>query len=389
MRACPCLKLIGLFCLSHELAPDLNVSLAVNVTQSKVHIKIRAKVDANLVTRSFENFDLSTLVIDSEVLKSNPLGDSAVRHLPVLVPKGSRPSSGWPVVLMLSGFTGNGPYTFNLKAFETGAPEILDRALGNGEAPRALFVFCDAMTAWGGSQFLDSEGMGHYASYILDEVCAAISEEFGATEDSKFWCVMGGSSGGYGALHLATLDHPVGQKNATTRFGIAVAIAPDCFFEASLIPELRTAIPLIKKMGGISKVRDELKQGKLSRRKEWHVILNAIAMGLCYAPLKSAEPVWPIDGETGLIMKDVWAEWLKHDPLTFLKSRSGQLKNVKFYLDVGDRDQFQLQYGTRQIRDLLKSMSGDVHYVGFEGSHFDIGERRLPAWTWLSQQWRV
>ncbi|RYZ65519.1 MAG: enterochelin esterase, partial [Proteobacteria bacterium] len=239
----------------------------------------QAKVQPNLVTRSFTNFDLSTLTIDSTFLKENPLSDSPVRHLPVMVPKGLRPTSGWPVVVMLSGFTGNGPYTFNLKAFETGTPEVLDQALGNGEAPRALFVFCDAMTAWGGSQFIDSEGMGQYASYILNEVCPSVASSFGASADPNLWCAMGGSSGGYGALQLSTLQDSSGNQ----KFGSAVAIAPDCFFEASLIPELRTALPHIRKMGGVQKVREELKQGKLSRRKDWHTILNAIAMGYCYA----------------------------------------------------------------------------------------------------------
>jgi S-formylglutathione hydrolase FrmB len=301
-----------------------------------------------------------------------------------MTPKGARPSSGWPVVLMLSGFTGNGLQTFNIKTFETGSPDILDRALGNGEAPRAMFVFCDAMTSWGGSQFIDSEGMGRYASYVLDEICPALILKCHATEDSNFWCVMGGSSGGYGALQLSTL-----RQGEARRFGTAVAIAPDSFFEASLLPELRTALPLIKKMGGVEKVREEVKAGKLSRRKEWHVILNAVAMGLCYAPLKNGEPIWPIDLDSGLVREDVWREWLKHDPLKFLGERAAAAKSVRFYLDVGDRDQFQLQYGTRQIRDLLKNNGCDVHYVGFEGTHFDIGDRRLPAWTWLAQFWRV
>lgn len=340
----------------------------------------QSKVHANLAAREFENFDLFTLVLDSERLKSNPYRDSTRKHIPVMVPKGTQPAVGWPVVLMLSGFTGNGLQTFNVKSFEVGTPEILDQALGRGEAPRAIFAFCDGMTSWGGGQFIDSQGQGQHASYVLNEVCRDLEAHFEASADSNLWCVMGGSSGGYGALQLSTL---------ADRFGVAVAIAPDSFFEASLLPEIRTALPMIRKIGGVAKVREELLQGRLSKRKEWHVILNAVAMGLCYAPLANGEPVWPIDADTGLVDVQTWSEWCKHDPLEFLKSRAARAKQVRFYLDAGDRDQFQLQYGSRQIRKLLKSLGASVTYVGFDGTHFDLAERRLPAWTWLSQTWRV
>lgn len=333
-----------------------------------------------LAVLDFQNFDLQTLVIESIALKHNPLGDSATRRCPVMVPKGTAPAQGWPVVLMLSGFTGNGTQSFNTKSFEIGSPMVLDQAVDKGEAPRALFVFVDAMTKWGGSQFIDSEGMGHYETFVSQELTAAIHLKFNASASSSRWCVMGGSSGGYGALHLAT--------KFPDRFGFAVALAPDSFFEASLLPELRTALPIIRRMGGVTAVNAELLSGKLMKRKDWHVILNVVAMGLCYAPIENGEPVWPIDPESGLVVQTVWAEWTKHDPLEFLRSRSVE-KTVGIYLDVGGRDQFQLQYGTRQIRDLLKSRNVNVHYVGFEGTHFDLGERRGPAWRWLLSKWQT
>jgi hypothetical protein len=118
------------------------------------------------------------------------------------------------------------------------------------------------------------------------------------------------------------------------------------------------------------------------------MILNVVAMGLCYAPLANGEPLWPIDPESGRVIEDIWAEWLRHDPLEFLRKRSVE-KLDAIYLDAGDRDQFQLQYGSRQIRDFLKTLKVNVHYVGFEGTHFDLGERRAPAWSWLSSQWRT
>ena len=220
---------------------------------------MKTNVLPQLAVHSYENFELRTLVIESEVLRRNPLGDSARRTCPVLVP----PGKDLPVVIMLSGFTGNGPTAFNVKSFEVGGTTKLDEAVSRGEAPKAIYVYMDAMTFWGGSQFINSEGMGRYEDFLVNEVCDAIKQNF-STGDQ--WCVMGGSSGGYGALHLAS-KYP-------EKFGVAIALAPDSFFEASLLHELRTALPIITRMGGVKAVRDELLNGKLMKRKDWHVILN-------------------------------------------------------------------------------------------------------------------
>jgi enterochelin esterase family protein len=333
----------------------------------------------HLAVLSYRNFDLGTLLVDSEALKQNPLGDPALRRCPVMSPKGAAPADGWPVVLMLSGFTGNGPSFFNVKAFEESSSLKLDAAAERGDAPLAIYVFVDAMTFWGGSQFIDSDGMGRYETFVVEDVCAAVASAFSVSRSHERWCVMGGSSGGYGALRLVSA-HP-------SKFGVAIALAPDSFFEASLLSEIRTALPVLKRMGGVRAVREELASGKLMKRKDWHLLMNVVAMGLCYAPLVGGEPVWPIDAETGVVVPNIWAEWLKWDPLEFLRHRDVKAAEA-FYLDAGDRDQFQLQYGTRQVRDLLKTMGANVHYVGFEGTHFDLSERRLPAWAWLAGLWR-
>lgn len=323
----------------------------------------------------FESFDASTLVVASPALEGNPLGDSHRRHNPVLVPKGSRPSSGWPVVLMLSGFTGNGPSAFHKKPFEPTTSEGLDRAVTKGEAPKAIYVFVDAMTSWGGSQFIDSPAIGKYATYVGRDLVSAIRAKLPARASG--WCVMGGSSGGYGALHLASLHPEI--------FDVVVAIAPDSFFEASLLGEIRTALPVIEKLGGVAGVREELKSGRLTKRKDWHVVLNAVAMGLCYAGDSRGKVEWPIDPRTGVVKPDVWAKWLGHDPLTFLNERAERVAKWKAcLLDVGTRDQFHLQYGTRQLNQALtKTLGSKLVYREFDGTHFDIGERRPDAWKWL------
>ena len=89
---------------------------------------------------------------------------------------------------------------------------------------------------------------------------------------------------------------------------------------------------------------------------------------------------------TGELIEKNWKLWLKHDPIEFLKNAPLN-KSQKFYLDVGIYDQFQLQYGTRQIADILKAKKVEVRSGEFVGNHFDISSRRSDFFAWLNKVW--
>ncbi len=340
------------------------------------------QVRAGLEFTSLSFFNVQTLVIESAALQDNPLGDSPIRYNPVLVPRGDVPADGWPVVFVLSGFTGNGPNSFNVKTFEANTPQVIDRCRARGEAPDAVYVFCDAMTSWGGSQFINSAGMGRYEDFIAIDLVGAVRENFRVSPRPEQWCVAGGSSGGYGALHLASAHPEI--------FGLAAAIAPDSFFEASLLGEIWTALPVIEKMGGVRGVHAELESGRLTRRKDSHVVLNAIAMGLCYASDGRGDVDFPVNLRTGVLISEVWQKWKRHDPVVFLADRASNVMKIKsIYLDAGTRDQFHLQFGTRQIADVLKRLGARFTHQEFDGTHFDIGERRPEMWKWLRSSFGV
>tara|TARA_B100000749_G_scaffold280771_1_gene278598 strand:+ start:87100 stop:88002 length:903 start_codon:yes stop_codon:yes gene_type:complete len=299
------------------------------------------------------------------------------------MPKKLRKGEKLPVVLVLAGFSGVGNKYLNVRFKDPNFAEVLDQLYKEKLAPKALYVLVDAMTYWGGSQFINSKGTGRYEDFLCKEVYSALHLNFPVESDSKHWCVMGGSSGGYGALHLSS-KYP-------EKYGLAIAIAPDSFFDASLMPEILTAMISIEKLGGVKGVKEELESGKLMRRREAHTILNAIGMGTCYAPdpKKKGEVRWPIDSESGLVVNGTWKQWLKHDPIHFLKARKKNVLQLRgVYLDVGDKDQYHLQYGTRQIRDALVAMGAKVKYSEFKGNHFDIGDRRPAALKWLNRYWR-
>ncbi len=326
---------------------------------------------------ALSNYRIETLEITSSVLKDNPLKDAFVRYNPVLVPLEKR--ENLPVVFVLAGFTGNGPNYFNVKSFVDNMIQTIDHCSQNKVAPKALYVFVDAMTFWGGAQFLNSPHVGNYEDYIIKEIVPTLKKNYAV--HPNHWAICGGSSGGYGALHLASLYPEV--------FPYVSALAPDSAFEVTLLPDIYKSLEQIKRAGGVKGVHRELKSGRLLKSKNWHEVLNTVGMASCYSP-KAEGPFdfeLPVN-ERGEVKELIWKSWKEKDPVCFLDERKESVKRLKgIYLSVGIYDQFQLYFGARQIKGVLESQSVKLNYSEFEGSHFELNQRRPHMWEWLNSQW--
>jgi enterochelin esterase family protein len=184
---------------------------------------------------------------------------------------------------------------------------------------------------------------------------------------------VGGSSGGYGALQLLSLkDSPFTQ---------AYAVAPDSFFDASLLPELRRMLPAFAEYGfELKRVKQALTSGELAQSKHFFHLVHGIAMAHCYAPQASVGAngiELPLDLRTGVVKKDLWKKWCEWDPIHFLPKRLAHLKGKRLVLEVGTYDEYSAQFGSRQIRDVLKGSGVKLSYREFVGNHFGLSERKL------------
>ena len=108
--------------------------------------------------------------IESEVLRGNPLGDSAVRPLWVYLPPGydDEPDRRYPAVFVIQGLTGQLDMWRNREAFRPNYLELADRLFTSGEAPPLIVAFVDCWTSLGGSQFLNSPATGRYHDYLCE-----------------------------------------------------------------------------------------------------------------------------------------------------------------------------------------------------------------------------
>ena len=170
-------------------------------------------------------------VVDSELLRGNPLGDPHERPLVVYVPPGYDDDGGrrYPTVYVLQGYAGHVAMWRNRTAFRQPFPEVVDRHIAAGDIAPCVIVYVDAWTAVGGSQYVDSPGTGRYHSYFCDEVVPFVDERYRTLAAPEHRGVAGKSSGGFGVLITPMLRPEL--------FGGLASHAGDSLYECLYVPE--------------------------------------------------------------------------------------------------------------------------------------------------------
>src|SRR3954470_17590779 len=180
---------------------------------------------------------LDRLVVESERLAGNPLGDPTRRPLWVYRAPGVG-DDPVPTVYVMMGFFGHVDMWANRVPLEPSMLERVDAMFAAGECPPALVVFVDAWTAYGGSQFLNSTSTGPYMDYLCDAVVPFIDERYPALPGPEHRGLTGKSSGGYGAMVVPMLRPDV--------FGALASHAGDALFECCYLPELPSLARILR-----------------------------------------------------------------------------------------------------------------------------------------------
>ena len=170
------------------------------------------------------------LVVESELLADNPLGDPSRRPLWVYRPPGveldhPRPL---PTLYVIQGYFGRLDALTSREPFEPNLLERVDALFAGGDCPDAIVVYVDAWTAYGGSQFVNSIATGPYQDYLCDEVVPFVDERYPAAADRDHRGLTGKSSGGFGAMVVPMLRPEV--------FGALASHAGDALYEACYLP---------------------------------------------------------------------------------------------------------------------------------------------------------
>lgn len=328
-----------------------------------------------------------TLKHKSNVLRKNPLRDPYKRELIVYLPPSYKKNNKrYPVVYLIAGFTGFGRMNFNVSAYSENIKQRLDRLIKSGTIKEMLVVMPDCMTKYGGSQYVNSTATGRYEDYLIKEIVPFIDENFRTIPKAASRCIIGKSSGGYGAMWLG-MRHP-------DIFGLMVSHSGDSAFEYCYAKDFPDFIVQIQKYGkGNNAVRNFIKEQinfDQPKPKEFHNILNIIGMSACYSPNPKRKEYnfdLPFDIYTGEIIPEIWNKWMKYDPVRLVEKYKKNLKKLKLiFVDCGTRDEFALQAGARMFCDKLKKNGIKYIHQEFDDGHMNIQYRYDVSFKYISER---
>lgn len=311
---------------------------------------------------------------ESRLLADNPLGDSAAREIAVYLPPSydSAAARRFPTVTILSGYTGTGMALLNRNPWVPSIDRRMDALLEAGRAAEAILILPDCFTRYGGSQYVDSPAIGRYASYVLDEVIAAVDLRYRTIASREGRALLGKSSGGYGALYLG-MTRP-------ERVGAVGSHAGDSAFDLCYIPEFPRTLLALEKRGGVRGFLEWF-EAQPSKPGSAIEVMSNLCCAAAWSPSARGPYGWgegfdlPFDPRTGALRDDVFARWLELDPVRMLSSTQhlDALKQMRcIYLDGGLTDEYNLQLGARQMsRKLERAGIAHVHEE-FEGGHMNV-----------------
>ena len=323
--------------------------------------------------------DVHVLDHTSSVLADNPLGDPTQRDLFVYTPPGYPDRSApLPAVMILPGYTGMGEKLLARGFTDVSIATRIDRLIAEG-CPPFIAVMPDCMTSLGGSQYVDSSGLGQYASYLVDEIRSTVDEGFNT---SGRWGVTGHSSGGFGALHLA-MAHP-------GSFGAVASHAGDLGFDLCYMADLPKLVSAVAAWGGLSAFVD----GFWTRRNHSGNDIAAMMM-LCvccaYLPDPGASPLpckLPVDLSSGAVDFAVYKELCEMDPIRRLadSKQAEALRSLDLlYIDAGRTDEYNLQIAARRfVAGLDERNIAHVHEE-FEGGHRGMAWRYGVSLAYIAE----
>jgi len=311
-------------------------------------------------------------VLESRVLRGNALGDPHVRRVTVCLPPGYAESDRrYPVVYLLSSHGSTGQAMLNWRPWDVTVQEQIDALIAVGQVGPMIVVLPDMWTRFGGSQYVNSVGMGQYEDYLIDEVIPLVDARYRTLPEREHRGVLGRSSGGFGAITQA-MHHP-------EIFGAFACHSGDLYWEYTCLPGLSRLHQQLGRYGGLDAFIRDIPALRPKDVSFWELIRT-----VCWAAAFGGNPDaprgfdLPVDPGTGALDETVWARWLAHDPVRKLDhpACADALRRMKLvYIDCGQYDEYQLQVGTRLLHRKLDNLGISHVYEEYPDGHRDTHYR--------------
>jgi len=318
-------------------------------------------------------------MLESPALRGNALGDPATRPVAIYLPPryDSQGSRRYPVLYLLHGYTGDVAALLGARPWEVNAFQWMDRLIAGGRMPPALLVAVDGFTRLGGSQYVDSVHNGNYATYTIRDVIGHVDRAYRTIAGEGGRAVLGKSSGGFGAMHLA-MEYP-------GVFGAFASHSGDAYFRYAHFPAFPSVQRTLERYDGNVESFVHAFESQPKRQAAEYTTMEMLAYAAAYSP-RSAHAFdleLPFDARTGALDEAVFARWLAFDPAERVARRRAELQRLRLrFLDCGRRDEYGLDIGARVVAQRMRDSGLDVRHEEFDDDHRNTGYRyeiSLPA----------
>jgi len=323
-------------------------------------------------------------VIESAMLRDNPLGDPHERPLWVYVPPGyEETDERYPAVYVIQGYAGHDTMWANRTPFRQPFVETADLTFARDGAPPCVVVYVDAWTAYGGSQFVDSVGTGRYHSYLCDEVVPFVDARYRTIADRESRAISGKSSGGFGALITPMLRPDL--------FGALASHAGDTLYEHCYLNEFAQCARYLREYDGDVFRWWQDFRSRVAFTKECDMSLTMVlGCSAAFSPDPDGTPRLPFDPVSGVLRPQEWERWLDWDPVRMVDRYADALQSLRaVWLDAGTKDEWFLDLGATAFRDGLLRIGlpeERINFELFEGTHMAIEYRYPTALAWLAHR---
>jgi S-formylglutathione hydrolase FrmB len=324
-------------------------------------------------------------LINSTLLRGNPLGDPYERPLWVYTPPGygDEPDRRYPSVYVIQGYTGHLTMWRNRSPFRQPFFETADGVFATGQAPPAIVVYADAWTSYGGSQFVDSPGTGNYHSYLCDEVVPWVDARYRTMADRDYRAITGKSSGGFGAMITPMLRPDV--------FGALATHAGDSLYEHCYLRDFGPAVRALRRYDGdIWRWWDEFRSRVPFTDPADVELIGLLGVAAAFSANDDGTVDLPFDPRTGVLRPEVWQRWLDWDPVRMAPRYADALRSMRaIWIDAGTSDDFFLDLGAEAFRTELRSIGVPddlIRYELFDAAHAAIEYRYPLSLAWLCQR---
>ncbi|MHA2101688.1 MAG: alpha/beta hydrolase [Candidatus Kariarchaeaceae archaeon] len=290
---------------------------------------------------------IETVVIHSQALEGNLLGDSPDRSVSIYLPTvyDENTNIRLPVIYLLHGYTQNNVSFLSFFSLKS----VFDSFFEESTVQPMIIVIPNADNAYNGSFYTNSIVTGDWEDFITQELVEYIDNNYRTIQQASGRGISGYSMGGYGTIMLA-MKHP-------DIFSATYSLSgTNLIFEDVILVGLHDYLIQAVNATQFSGLPMEAQA--------------MIAEGVAFAPNVNSTPFmcdFPVD-TNGVVIDSLWQRWLENDPYSLIETYRNnllQLNGIKF--DCGTQDA--LMESTRKFHMALDTKGIPHYFEEHSGNH--------------------